>query len=287
MAGQGPVAVKLPLEPLDDEGAARLAREVELLTSVRHPRLAQLLACWLDADGRPGLVYELVEGRPLHEVLGDGGPELAMVLGWTRDVAVGLDALAAEGLVHRDLKPSNLILEPSGRVRILDFGLARQTSGGTVTMDGMVLGTPAFMAPEQLLEAKLSPACDIYSLGCLVYQFLTGAPPFDGSPGELLRSHTSTTADPVSRRRTGLGPGVDRVVARALEKDPTRRYPSAGALASALEGALEDADAEAPEATRLVESAIAPKAGQVAAPRRGSLAPPRLDVGPWPPLPWA
>lgn len=210
------VAIKLPLEgaPLGDD--ARVLREAALLGDLTHPRLVQLVEAARTARGALALVYQRLEGRPLAAVLAEGPPDRAAVAGWIRDACAGVAALHRVGLVHRDLKPGNLMLEPDGRVRVFDFGLLRSTlAGTTLTRDGVVVGTVAYMAPEQLLGERVGPAADLFALGCVAFHCLAGRAPFSGDPAEVARAHLQGPPR--------LEDPAEAVVLRALARDPGAR----------------------------------------------------------------
>ncbi len=232
-----PVAVKIPHE-VSPEQAARIGREAELLAAIRHPRLVRFLGLFRRRSGDLALVYEFVSGWPLEEVLARGLPDFGRVVAWCRDLGEGLDALHAAGLVHRDLKPANVMVERDGSLRLLDFGLARPEQGGTLTEEGWILGTPAYMAPEYLGGGRATRACDLHALGAVAYEMLTGRPPRLGPPDETLEEMLRTDPAPASRLRPGLPGPLDALLARALARDPARRPESGASFAASLEAAL-------------------------------------------------
>lgn len=235
-ADQRWVAVKRPLVLPDDDQRARLAREVRLFAGLRHPRLVRLLGATEDRTGRPALIYELVLGRPLDRVL-EAAEDLPpnQVEAWVLDLAEALDALHSAGLVHRDLKPANVMVEPSGRLKLLDFGLARpEGRGDTLTQTGAILGTPLYMAPELLRGQRAGPATDRYALACIAYQLWTGEPPFRGGAAMCVKAHLEQPPPAASQQRPGVPRAFDQVFARALAKGVDARFPSAHAFAEAL-----------------------------------------------------
>ncbi len=239
----------------DPRQEERILREAGLLLGIRHPRLAALHSLRRDREGCLALVYELVEGRNLAHRLESGGLPPEQVRDLVADLAEALDALHRAALVHRDVKPANAMLEPSGKARLLDFGLVRsEVSGGTLTATGTILGTPAYMAPEQISGGRIGPATDQYTLAAVAMECLTGSPPFRGPVAEVLRDHLS--APPPNRaREAGLAPGVDQVLRRALAKDPGERFGSvlrfAAALGEALSGPVQPTSAR--DATEVLE----------------------------------
>lgn len=230
------VAVKLSRAEVSEGMQSRIQREARLLLGVHHPGLVKLMGCYLARDGQLALAYELVEGTSLERCIPAGGADLAQALCWAREMAVALDALHAAGLVHRDLKPANVIVDRAGRPRILDFGLARpEASGDTLTVLGSVLGTPYFMAPEQIAGGRTRKASDLYALGAIVYCMLSGTPPFRGDTEEVLRQHAAAPPPRLTTVRPDLPSGLDAVLARAMAKERAARFPHAVAFVEALE----------------------------------------------------
>lgn len=228
------VALKSPsaswLESPD--ARARLQREARAAARLNDPRIAAVYDV-LDVDGRPFIVMEWVEGETLTSAVARGrfSPERALAVG--ADIAEALAAAHAAGIIHRDLKPGNVMLTPDGRVKILDFGVAKMTEAGDVlTTTGQALGTPGYTAPEQLL-GKADARSDIYSTGALLYELLTGKPPArDGTERGV-----AALLEPVADVR-GLNPSVPGEVAdivmRALAREPRDRFQSARELAGAI-----------------------------------------------------
>lgn len=210
----------------------RVLREAELLAGVEHPRLARFLGLYAADDGAPALAYELVPGSPLPAVLHPPVPELARVVAWVGELAGGVEALHGAGLVHRDLKPGNIHLEPSGSVRILDYGLARTIEdGSTVTQVGLLVGTPGFLAPEAFSRKVTGPELDLYALAATAYWLIAGRAPFDGpDPGSVLAAQSGRP--PPLPERPGLSrQAADAWFAAGLSPDPRQRPTSARDLA--------------------------------------------------------
>jgi serine/threonine-protein kinase len=233
------VAVKLHQKDVDAAQQARIFREAELFKTLNHPRLTQFLGLFQNQRGELALVYELVLGHPLDAVLKrllpEHRPPLKQVESWLRDLSEALDALHNLGLVHRDLKPANVMCEPSGFLRLLDFGLARrEDQGGTLTQEGMLLGTPMYMAPETLRGERPAASADLYALACMVFEFLTGRCPFEGNPNQVVRAHLSHPPPPLSSLAPNLPQELTRVLDRSLSKAPEGRYPSGAAFLAAF-----------------------------------------------------
>ncbi|GGQ75175.1 diguanylate cyclase [Couchioplanes azureus] len=219
-----------------DEAAALLAfrREAALLACVDHPGVVRARATGL-YEGRAALVTELVEGRPLAELLADGPLSQARTAQLGMELAGALSAAHRTGLVHRDLKPQNIIVPADGPAVLIDFGLA--ALGDEPDAEHTAVGTFSYTAPEQtgMLKRPVDGRSDLYSLGVVLFECLTGQPPFTASSvGELLRMHTVTPAPDVRTLRPQVDAGLAGIVARLLAKDPDDRFPDAPALLAAL-----------------------------------------------------
>jgi serine/threonine protein kinase len=211
--------------------AQRLLREVELLQSIRHPNVVEVLGGGRREDGTPYLVMEYLEGETLGQLMrrvSRVGVEAALVIG--AEIAAGLTASHALGVIHRDIKPDNIFLvEDMGQVRrakVFDFGFARLQGGEGLTAKGFIVGTPEYMAPEQTLHDPTGQRTDIYGLGVVMYRMITGVLPFEGDPPTLLAQHLFATPRPPSAHDASVPRDVDAVVMTALRKLPRNRYPS-------------------------------------------------------------
>lgn len=226
---QRPVAVKVPIEGAlaGDEARDRLRWEALALGRLDHPGIAALLDTGSEA-GIDFLVLEYVEGPTLAARLRGNGPlEEAALLPIACQVAAALEEAHRRGVVHGDLKPGNIALAPCGAVKILDFGQAH-LEGEPPRKDEATL---PYMAPERLQRKRPDPRSDLWSLGVLLYELATGRRPFRGSTSEeTVRSILEETPAPPSAHAPRLSALFDRLVLRALEKDPDRRHPSAGAM---------------------------------------------------------
>jgi serine/threonine-protein kinase len=236
------VALKLvaPSLALDDRFRERFARESELVMSLEHPNVVPIYDAG-DADGRVYLAMRLVDGTDLGSLLRtEGALQPDRTIAICEQIAAALDAAHARGLVHRDVKPSNVLIDSSEHVYLADFGLTRSLDdeSGGVGEDGSV-GTPAYLAPEQLEGGAVDGRADIYSLGCVLYECLTGEPVFPRSSRLAVAwAHLEEEPPRASKRRAGLPEGVDAVIARALAKEPGRRFGTCGALVEAAGHAL-------------------------------------------------
>lgn len=228
------VAVKV-LGP--DADRARFEREARAVAALAHPNICQLFDFGED-DGRPYMVLEYLAGGSLDERIQRGRPlpddETARIAG---DVAQGLAHAHERGLVHRDLKPANVLFDSEGRAKIADFGIARMGGTGTLTAAGTVLGTAAYISPEQARGETASPASDVYSFGALLFLMLTGRLPFE-APGamQLAAMHRDDPPPPVSAFRAGAPERLASLAEACLVKDPRARPPDGDALVEELGG---------------------------------------------------
>ncbi|HEV2377992.1 MAG TPA: protein kinase [Streptosporangiaceae bacterium] len=239
------VAVKVlsPQFAADPGFLVRFEREARHAARLAHPRLVTVFDCGTD-DGTAFIVMELVEGRTLRQVLDEVGvlpPGQAVAI--AAAVCEGLAVAHAAGLVHGDIKPANIALA-GGEAKLLDFGIARDSGPAGDTSTTQVLGTPAYLSPEQASGGPAGPSSDLYSLGCVLFEMLTGAPPFaaDSAVGLAYR-HVHDDPGPPSARRPGLPARLDVITARLLAKNPAQRPASAAAARDGLLAALD------PEAT--------------------------------------
>jgi DNA-binding beta-propeller fold protein YncE len=238
-----PVALKLiaPELALDERFHSRFARETELAMSLEHPNVVPVYDAG-DVDGRFYLAMRLVDGADLGALLrSEGALDPARALVICGQVANALDAAHAKDLVHRDVKPSNVLLDASEHVYMADFGLTRRLEEqGAQPGDGRSVGTPAYLAPEQIEAGRVDGRADVYSLGCLLYECLTGEPPFSqGSRLAMAWAHLEEEPPSASARNSDLPGRVDAVIRKAMAKAPDDRYPTCSALIAAAEEALE------------------------------------------------
>ncbi|MEM8934523.1 MAG: serine/threonine-protein kinase, partial [Acidobacteriota bacterium] len=238
------VAVKIlpPEMAARGEWLERFEREARALATLNHPGIVTIHSIEED-DGIRFLTMERVEGRTLEEAIPDGGLPIGDFLRIALELADALGAAHRRGVVHRDLKPANVMVTTDRRVKILDFGIAKVEIAGrpNVSKEGQVLGTVAYMAPEQLLGDPVDARTDLFSFGILLYQMATGRHPFPGSTRiQRITLILDGKCRPVAEWRPDLPEAVSAVIARCVEKDPDDRYPDVEALATEL-SALRDA----------------------------------------------
>jgi serine/threonine protein kinase len=238
-----PVAIKVPFlsGPSSADGRARFLREARAAAALAHPNICPVYDVG-EVDGEPYLALAFIAGKPLSHKIDAAHPfdppEAAALV---RKVALALHEAHEQGVIHRDLKPANIMIDGRGEPIVMDFGLARRADATQLTQQGEVMGTPAFMPPEQLTGdlAVVGPASDVYSLGVVLYQLLTGALPFQGDLLALVSQVTLDDPAPPSSSRPGLDPRFDAVCLKALAKRPADRWASmrefGGALAALTE----------------------------------------------------
>jgi serine/threonine protein kinase len=238
------VAIKVIAPELADEPEflTRFEREARIIASLQHPNILEV-----HDFGRQGkltyLVMRLMSGGNLKEELRAGIMDLDRIVQIVRQIASALDYAHERGIVHRDLKPSNVLLDDDGNVALTDFGIAKMVGGHTLASDltlaGEVMGTPKYMAPEQWRSEPIDGRADIYALGILTYQMLTGQVPFSAqTPHSLMYQHLDREPPSLHEIRPALPAALDPVIKKALAKDRNQRYQSAGILATELQHAL-------------------------------------------------
>jgi TolB-like protein/tetratricopeptide (TPR) repeat protein len=263
------VALKvLPAEMADDpERLARFQREARAVAALNHPHIVTVFSIE-ETDGIHFLTMELVEGQTLDRLIPESGLPIEQIVEIARALADALAAAHDKGIVHRDLKPANVMVTREGRVKVLDFGLAKemratdpadatQTFAGQTAM-GVVMGTPAYMSPEQIAGRALDHRTDIFSLGIMLYEMASGRRPFEGASSvELASAILRDTAQPLYELRADLPEELGLLIQRCLEKNPQERFPSARDVRDALRGVTAGArsirTAPAPASRAVVE----------------------------------
>jgi serine/threonine-protein kinase len=245
------IAVKLLKEELADDPRfiERFRREARSAAALSHPNIAGVYDYGNDGKNH-FIVMELVEGNDLGRVLRDDGPlseERAAAV--ASQVAAALNHAHAAGVVHRDIKPANILVGPEGRVKVTDFGIARAAGDSTLTATGVMLGTAHYISPEQASGSEIGPASDIYSLGIVLFETLTGAVPFTGdSAVAVAMRHISDPVPPPSSLNPSIDPEFDRIVTKATSKAPADRYASASDMGRDLTSILPTDTAQTIEA---------------------------------------
>ncbi|MDA4086208.1 serine/threonine protein kinase [Mycolicibacterium hassiacum DSM 44199] len=240
-----PVAVKIMDSRYagDAQFLTRFQREARAVARLKTPGVVAVYDQGFDGQ-RPFLVMELVEGGTLRELLRERGPmpphAAAAVLAPVLD---GLAVAHRAGLVHRDIKPENVLISDDGDVKLADFGLVRALADAKITSASVILGTAAYLSPEQVATGAADPRSDVYAVGILCYELLTGRTPFTGdSPLAVAYQRMDHDVPPPSRVIAGVPRQLDELVRRATERDPARRYPDAGAMGDHLELIVEELD---------------------------------------------
>lgn len=237
------VAIKTLHTELGREQAfrERFRREAQAVAKLTHTNIVSVFDTGeddLDGMTTPYIVMEYVEGRPLGSVLDEdvrqqGAMPADKALKITADVLAALEISHEMGLVHRDIKPGNVMMTKRGVVKVMDFGIARAMQSGvtSMTQTGMVVGTPQYLSPEQALGRGVDARSDLYSVGIMLFQLVTGRLPFDAdSPLAIAYAHVQEQPVAPSAVNRALPPAVDALVARALKKNPNERFPSAEAM---------------------------------------------------------
>ncbi len=240
----GPVAIKVLMSRLADdaESVARLRREAQMAMKLTHPNCCGLLG-YGEAGGLPYLVMPFLEGETLSTRQNRVGPlTVSAAISILIQLCRGLQHAHDAGILHRDLKPENVMLVPDRGVEravVMDFGLAKERIMGgelsRLTATGIVLGTPEFMSPEQIRGKDIDQRSDIYSLGILAFELVTGELPFDGANAqETMLNHLTGRPRRLRTVRAELPEALDQIIARSLKLDPADRFPTMTAFAEAL-----------------------------------------------------
>jgi len=223
------VALKLLDErhAADEQFVERFRREAQSAAGLSHPNIVSIFDRGY-AEGTYYIAMEYLDGRTLKELLVRNGPTpIPIAIDYARQILGALAFAHRNGIVHRDIKPHNIVVGPDGRLKVTDFGIAR-SGASQMTEAGSIVGTAQYLSPEQARGASVDPRSDLYSLGIVLYEMLTGTVPFTGeTPVEIAMKHLSQTPEPPSALRKDVPHDLDAVVMRALAKDPEQRYGSA------------------------------------------------------------
>jgi serine/threonine-protein kinase len=278
-----PVAVKVLAEHLasDEAFRQRFLREARMAAKLSHPNVVHVYDQG-DEDGQPFIVMEYVEGVTLGDELKRSGPLApARVVDLALQICGGLEHAHASGLVHRDVKPGNLLLRADGTVKIADFGIARAAQATKLTQIGSVLGTAAYLAPEQAAGEQVTAAADIYSLGCVLFELLTGRTPyvFETLP-ELVFKQREEPITPIRELRPEVPAELEAAVMHCLARNPEYRPASAAELAQELAAGSPEPPTEAlprPTGVRATDVATVPLEQAPATATRARAPVPRRD----------
>jgi serine/threonine protein kinase len=235
------VAVKLLSErsAADPELLERFFTEARAVNLIHHENIVDIFDLGRLPDGRPYIIMELVDGQTLGRIVRASRVPLGSLARTIIDVLAALGAAHAIGIVHRDMKPDNVLVTARGRVKVLDFGIAKLAPdlarGNALTGTGQLLGTPAYMAPEQIAgAATVDGRADLYAVGVMLYEAVTGTLPFVGSTFAQMQAHLEEAPRPARELRHDLPPAFERVIAKALAKSPADRFATAEAMSVAL-----------------------------------------------------
>ncbi len=223
----------------DDKFLERFYREVQIAASLQHPHILPVYD-FGEYEGVPYIVMAYVNGGTLGDWIAQGAMDPSVVRRVTQEMADALDYAHRKGVIHRDFKPGNVLLDDEGNTYLTDFGLAKMSESSMQITGTGILGTPAYMAPEQAEPKELAPTADVYALGVTIFQMLTGHAPYEApTPLGVLMAHVTQPIPKIHQLRPELPQSVQVVIERAMAKSPEGRYPSTLALSEALSKALE------------------------------------------------
>jgi beta-lactam-binding protein with PASTA domain/predicted Ser/Thr protein kinase len=244
----------------DDQFIERFRREAKNAAALNHPSIVSIYDRG-EAEDTYYIAMEFLDGRTLKElIVSRGAAPINVAIEYARQILSALRFAHRHGIVHRDIKPHNVLVDAEGRVKVTDFGIARAGTS-QMTETGSIVGTAQYLSPEQARGGEVDPRSDLYSLGVVLYELLTGKTPFDGdTPVEIAMKHLSTTPKPPSKLRPEIPPELDKVVLRALAKNPDERYQSADEMEADLERVTRGAPVSAATAATQILPATPPMA---------------------------
>jgi hypothetical protein len=227
------VALKTLVHAFGAPEQKQFLREAQIVSQLSHPAIVNLYDVGIEDENVVYLVMEYVSGKTLQQVLSESVIPLHRACAWAADLAGALGRAHRAGIIHGDVKPGNILVTEDGGVKLGDFGIARFAT--QVSGSGRMMGTPAYLSPEQILGESQNTRSDLFSLGIVLYQMVTGAPPFEGSSiSAVCAQILSAEPMPPSQRNPALPAGIDRIILRCLAKSSADRYPSAEAFAASL-----------------------------------------------------
>ncbi|MCA9969355.1 MAG: serine/threonine protein kinase, partial [Anaerolineales bacterium] len=243
---QRAVALKVMLDTLtaDEQFVQRFRREAQMVARLDHPNIVQVYRTGVTDDNRPYIAMQYIDGGSLRDRLRHFAAEnqlvpTAQALAIVRQVAVALGVAHAAGIIHRDLKPGNVLLKENGTPVLVDLGIAAVQGGARLTSTGNLIGTPHYMSPEQVRGLRLDGRSDLYSLGVILYELLSGERPFEASESvAVLHQHVYEPPPALMDRRPDLTPQTLHLVEKALAKAPERRYATAAEMVADVDAAL-------------------------------------------------
>jgi serine/threonine-protein kinase len=249
----------------DDQFIERFRREAKNAAALNHPNIVSIYDRG-EAEDTYYIAMEFLDGRTLKElIVGRGAAPINVAIEYARQILSALRFAHRHGIVHRDIKPHNVLVDGEGRVKVTDFGIARAGTS-QMTETGSIVGTAQYLSPEQARGGEVDPRSDLYSLGIVLYELLTGKTPFDGeTPVEIAMKHLSTAPKPPSKLRSDIPPELDMVVLRALAKNPDDRYQSADEMEADLERVARGARVAAATVDTATQVLSRPAAAVVAA----------------------
>ena len=248
------VALKILHEQFtrDEDYVERFRREARAVAQLSHPNIVTVIDRG-EQDGRQYIVFEYVDGQNLKQLSARGPLDVREAIGLAMQVARALSFAHERGLVHRDVKPQNVLLNDDGQAKVTDFGIARSLDVHGVTQTGTVLGTSDYIAPEQARGQKVDPKTDIYSLGAVLYELLTGDVPFKGDNFvAVAMRHVNEPPPSVLDRRPDCPLRLDLAIQRAMAKDPEERFASMDEFCAELEGCLAELDGRGDEGATMI-----------------------------------
>ncbi|HEX8683179.1 MAG TPA: protein kinase, partial [Ardenticatenaceae bacterium] len=269
--------VMVPAPGAPPELLSRFHQEAILTARMNHPNIVPIY----DVGEDEGLFYiamRRLPGNTLGDMLGERGPlPQAEAIRVALPIAEALSYAHQRGIVHRDLKPANVLFDEEERALLADFGIAKalDTAAEGITVTGMTIGTPAYMSPEQASGSAVDHRSDIYSLGILLYQMVTGRPPYQGNAPTVMRAHLFETPTPPSELRPDLLPDLEKIILKAIAKRPDDRFGSVNEMLDSLRAVQRG------EPTRISLAPVVPSVADNAAPPTASVAPTR-EVTPAP-----
>lgn len=262
------VAIKVVAPALANqlEFVQRFLQEAQVASRLDHPNIVTIYDIGTLEDGRPFIALQLVEGVTLETLIERQAPlPPTQAVDVLRQAASALDYLHSFGLVHRDVKPGNILVDANGRAVLTDFGIALALDSARLTLTGMVMGTPRYMAPEQVSDGQLSSASDIYALAVTAFELLSGRPPFEGTGTSLMYRIVHEPPARILEANASLPGDVGPVIERALAKKPDERWPSAGEFVAALRTASGVGTGAMAAALQTSETVAAPALGAAVA----------------------